>query len=405
MNVNKRIPELRFEGFTSDWTIETLGELTDVYDGTHQTPFYKESGIMFLSVENIKEMTSNKFISIEAFNSNYSVYPQKGDILMTRIGDIGTANIVESDDKIAYYVSLALLKKKALNQYFLKSVIHSEAVWRELWHRTLHIAFPKKINMNEIKKVIINYPFDEAEQAAIGSFFRNLDDTIAQKKQQHEKTLNIKKAMLKKMFPKKGSVVPEIRFDGFTGDWEYIPLSIIAESTYGGGTPNTSKENYWNGNIPWIQSADIKENNVISVDIRKFITIKGVENSAAKIIPANSITIVTRVGVGKLCIIPFAYSTSQDFLSLAQLKTDLFFTVYAIYTKFQAEMNAVQGTSIKGVTKDELLKKSIYVPKIKDEQIAIGNFFRSLDNLIEAQQQEIEKLQNIKAACLAKMFV
>jgi len=69
---------------------------------------------------------------------------------MTRIGDIGTANVVESNEPKAYYVSLALLKYKKLNPYFLKGSISSEYVKKELWHKTLHIAFPKKINKNEI---------------------------------------------------------------------------------------------------------------------------------------------------------------------------------------------------------------------------------------------------------------
>jgi len=74
--VNERkAPEIRFEGFTDEWDVNTLGELADVYDGTHQTPVYTDSGIMFLSVENIKTLTSNKYISVKAFNNTFNVYP------------------------------------------------------------------------------------------------------------------------------------------------------------------------------------------------------------------------------------------------------------------------------------------------------------------------------------------
>ena len=150
-------PETRFKGFSEPWEEKTLGELADVYDGTHQTPQYTENGVMFLSVENIQTLQSRKFISEKHFNENFKIFPQKGDVLMTRIGDIGTANVVESNEPIAYYVSLALLKQKKLDPFFLKECISSEPVIRELWHRTLHIAFPKKINKNEIEKVRVPY--------------------------------------------------------------------------------------------------------------------------------------------------------------------------------------------------------------------------------------------------------
>ena len=104
------LPEIRFKGFTDTWEQRKLGEVVDVYDGVHQTPDYTDNGIMFLSVENISTLKSEKYISEEAFNRDYKVYPEKGDILMTRIGDVGTPNVVETTEKVAFYVSLALLK-------------------------------------------------------------------------------------------------------------------------------------------------------------------------------------------------------------------------------------------------------------------------------------------------------
>lgn len=177
MGENKK-PAIRFRGFTDAWEQRKLGELTDVYDGTHQTPQYTDDGIMFLSVENIKTLQSQKYISEEAFKTEFKVFPEKGDVLMTRIGDIGTANVFESNEPTAYYVSLALLKCKELDPYFLKESIYSETVKKDLWHRTLHIAFPKKINKNEIEKVQIPYPDSRLEQERIGTFFRNLDNLI-----------------------------------------------------------------------------------------------------------------------------------------------------------------------------------------------------------------------------------
>ena len=196
---------------------------------------------------------------------------------------------------------------------------------------------------------------------------------------------------------------PALRFKGFTDPWEQRKISELAEKTYGGGTPTTSNEAFWNGNIPWIQSSDIVDGKLIGVEPRKYITQTGLNSSATQLVPKDSIAIITRVGVGKLAYMPFSYSTSQDFLSLSKLNTEPFFTVYACYKKLQSELNTVQGTSIKGITKDELLAKTISVP-VYSEQKQIGSFFAQLDTLITLHQRKYEKLVNIKKSMLDKMF-
>ena len=183
---------------------------------------------------------------------------------------------------------------------------------------------------------------------------------------------------------------PKIRFKGFTEDWEQRKLSSLAGETYGGGTPKTSVEEFWNGDIPWIQSSDITEHEVNQAVPKKYISEEAVSKSATKLVPENSIAVVTRVGVGKLAVMQFPYATSQDFLSLSKLNTDLKFTAYLLYKKFQSESNAVQGTSIKGITKEELLNKDVMTP-VYAEQEKIGEYFSNLDNLITLHQWKCEK--------------
>lgn len=173
----------------------------------------------------------------------------------------------------------------------------------------------------------------------------------------------------------------------FAVSWEQRKLGELSEKTFGGGTPNTSNNEYWNGDIPWFQSSDISDGKLFDIAPKKFISQDGLSKSAAQLIPENSIAIITRVGVGKLAFVPFSYTTSQDFLSLSRLKTEPFFTVYACYKKLQSELNAVQGTSIKGITKDELLAKQIMIPNYA-EQRQIGAYFKSLDHLIPLHQRE-----------------
>ena len=196
---------------------------------------------------------------------------------------------------------------------------------------------------------------------------------------------------------------PTIRFRGFDDEWEQRKLGELSEKTFGGGTPKTSNESFWKGNIPWIQSSDLIEGSLFDVEPRKYISQEAVDKSATKLVPENSVAIVTRVGVGKLAFMPFSYATSQDFLSLSVLKTEPKFTVYALYKKLQSELNAVQGTSIKGVTKDELLAKKVMIPCYK-EQEKIGSYLHSLDHLITLHQRKCDETKKLKKYMLQKMF-
>lgn len=171
-------------------------------------------------------------------------------------------------------------------------------------------------------------------------------------------------------------------------------MGEVAEKVYGGGTPKTSEEEFWGGNIPWFQSADLHEHEVQLAIPKKAITALGLQKSAAQLVPGNSIAIVTRVGVGKLVFMPFSYATSQDFLSLSELNIDGKFGCYAIYRLLQREKNLTQGTSIKGITKDEILQKKIVVPN-KIEQKKIGDYFTGLDHLITLHQCKCFHIQNV----------
>ena len=196
----QKVPEIRFEGFTGDWEQRKLGELVGIYDGVHQTPDYQDSGIMFLSVENIATLKSEKYISEEAFERDYKVYPEKGDILMTRIGDVGTTNVVETAEKVAFYVSLALLKPNGIDSYFLSNAMKTNAFQKGLRERTLVTAIPQKINKDEIGKIDIFITNNDEEQKKIGAYFSNLDHLITLHQREYEKLQELKKFMLQNMF-------------------------------------------------------------------------------------------------------------------------------------------------------------------------------------------------------------
>ena len=199
--------------------------------------------------------------------------------------------------------------------------------------------------------------------------------------------------------------VPKLRFPGFTEDWEQRKLDDIAQSKSGGGTPKTSNESFWNGDIPWIQSSDLTEGDIKNIRINKYISSEAVESSSAKIIDKGAITLVTRVGVGKLAVVDRDFTTSQDFLSLSGFDDcNVDFIAYQLYRLMQEKAKVLQGTSIKGITKNELLDQEILIPLDIKEQESINQVLSCSDKLITLYQRKLENLKLKKKALLQKLF-
>ncbi len=380
-------PTIRFRGFDDEWEQRKLGDVAqefksgnslkaDEIDITGDYPVYGGNGL-------------RGYTSTYNHDGEYALIGRQGALCGNMNYSAGKAYFTEhavvvkadenNDTRFLYY----MLDTMNLGQYSDQSAQPGLAVNKLV---KLENSFPKK-----------------EEQQQIGAYFRSLDHLITLHQRKCDETKKLKKYMLQKMFPQNGSKVPEIRFKGFTDEWEQRKLGELSEKTFGGGTPKTSNESFWKGNIPWIQSSDLIEGSLFDVEPRKYISQEAVDKSATKLVPENSVAIVTRVGVGKLAFMPFSYATSQDFLSLSVLKTEPKFTVYALYKKLQSELNAVQGTSIKGVTKDELLAKKVMIPCYK-EQEKIGSYLHSLDHLITLHQHKCEELKKLKKFMLQNMF-
>ena len=348
------------------WEQRKLSELCNIYDGTHQTPNYKDSGIMFLSVENIKDLSSNKYISYKDFKKNFKVYPEKNDILMTRIGDIGTTNIVKENSLKAYYVSLALLKCKSINPYYLNFAIKSDYVQKGLKLRSLLTAIPMKINKDQIGEVDINYPIDSEEQSNIGKLFDNLDNLI---------TLHHRK------------------YTYIFYSWEQRKLGEIS-SIVGGGTPSTEVESYWNGNINWYSPAEIGSQIYVSNSQRK-ITELGLEKSSARLLPVGTVLFTSRAGIGNMAILKEKACTNQGFQSIIPIQNKL--NSYFIFSRSNELKKYAEtvgsGSTFVEVSGKQMSEMEIKIPQIK-EQVKIADLFTNLDNLITLPQHKELKRRN-----------
>ncbi|WP_396420426.1 restriction endonuclease subunit S [Lactococcus cremoris] len=407
--MSKKSPQLRFEGFTDDWEVRKLNEVSDIYDGTHQTPKYQDNGVMFLSVENIKTLTSNKFISREAFEDEFKIRPQRGDVLMTRIGDIGTANVVETDEDLAYYVSLALFKSEELNPYFLQASIYAPFVQDQIWKRTLHIAFPKKINKNEIGQVPINVP-KLAEQTKIGSFFKQLDKTIALHQRKLDLLKEQKKGYLQKMFPKNGAKVPELRFAGFVDDWEQRKLGEMLVNLEAGVSVNSS--DYDTGYFI-LKTSAIKMGNIDLLEVKSIVS---EEVARAKTPLIKNSIIISRMNTPELVGASGLVRESIDNIFLpdrlwqgqvaGNFSPEWLIQSINIAANIKKIRDLATGTSgsMKNISKKSMLDLIINVPTLEEQQ-KIGSFFKQLDDVIALHQRKLDLLKEQKKGFLQKMFV
>lgn len=192
------------------------------------------------------------------------------------------------------------------------------------------------------------------------------------------------------------------RLPGFSGEWKEEKLSNFCHFI-GGGTPNTKRDKYWNGKIPWISSSDLIEDNVFSINIKKYISQEAIDKSATKLCPPNSILVIVRVGVGKVAITSREVCTSQDFLNVFQNKHHNIFLLYAIYFLMNSLIRQVQGTAIKGISVEEIKQSSILFPGLQ-EQTTIAEILSAADKEIELLKKDIEQ-EKLKKKSLMQLLL
>ncbi|ASV67005.1 MULTISPECIES: restriction endonuclease subunit S [Cytobacillus] len=407
---NKKVPEIRFKGFNEEWEQCKLDKLAEFSKGSGYSKgdLAKEGkpiilyGRLYTKYESVIES-----VDTFAIEKGKTIFSNGNEVIVPSSGesseDIARASFVSKPGIILGGDINIVRPNKDIDHIFLALTISNGKQQKELSKRAQGKSIVHLHN-SDLKEVNLIFP-KRVEQTRIGNFFKQLDERIALGQQELDTLKQTKQGFLQKMFPKEGETVPEVRFPGFSGEWEECKVNDFSATTLGGGTPKTSINEYWNGDIPWIQSSDVVEHQVSNVLAKKKITKLGLQNSATKLIPENSIAIVTRVGVGKIALMNYSYTTSQDFLSLSNLKVDEWFGVYSLYKLLQKELTKVQGTSIKGITKNELLEKVIIFPNNIEEQTQIGNFFKQLDETIALQQKELDALKETKKAFLQKMFI
>ena len=393
-----QIPDIRFKGFTDAWEQRKFSNIVN-----RVSQQSNDSNLPKVEFEDIVsgEGRLNKDIS-HKFDS------RKGTVFEPEFILYGKLRPYLKNWLFPNFKGIALGDFWVFEPNNSSSIFDYYLIQSDKYQTVANISSGTKMPRSDWKTVsetVFSIPDSINEQEKIGAFFKHLDNTIALHQRKLTLLKQLKQTYLQALFPQSELNIPTLRFARFSDSWEQRKVSSLAKETFGGGTPKTGVKKYWKGSFPWIQSSDLTTNQLHNVQPTKFITEEAIKQSATHNVPGNSIAIVTRVGVGKLALMRSSYSTSQDFLSLSNLNVDAVFGVYCLYKMLQREVNNIQGTSIKGITKADLLEKCVSVPTKVEEQVKIGAFFKKIDDTIDFHESKLKHILELKKAFLEKMFL
>lgn len=426
-------PEIGFKGFTDDWEQRKLSDIVDVLDGDRGKNYptsddFDISGhTLFLNASNVTNdgflFQDNQFITEEKSNSMGNGKLEDDDIVVTSRGSLGHIAWYNAD--ISSFVPYArinsgmliLRNKKEVETEYLYHFMKSSKGQSQISFISFGSAQPQ-LTKKGVEDLEVILPKRRDEQVQLGYYFSNLDHLITLHQRKYERLVNVKRSMLVKMFPQNGSKVPEIRFKGFTDDWEQRKLRDILISLQNNTLSRADLSNEA-GVAKNVHYGDvlIKFGEVLDVSKEKLpmISDESVLSKYKSSFLQNGDVIVADTAedstVGKCSEI----AGLNDEVVLSGLHTipyrpiEKFASGYlGYYLNSSAYHNQLiplmQGIKVTSISKSALQDTDIVYPKSVEEQGKIGDYFQSLDRLITLHQRKIKKLQDAKKAFLTKMF-
>lgn len=406
IKVNK--PKIRFNEFENIWTKSKLGELYEVYSGN--TPSrsdsrnYQDGEIPWIKTTDLNN-------SIISFNEEkISVYgATKLKVLPENsvlIAMYGGFNQIGRTGLLAYPATInqalvALMPVNRINPNFLLNFLNFK---KESW-RNVAASSRKDPNItkNDVEKFIISFPTLE-EQSPIGSLFRTLDDLLASYKDNLANYQSLKATMLSKMFPKAGQTVPEIRLDGFEGEWEEKYIGELTDIVRG-ASPRPIQDPKWfdtNSEIGWLRISDVTSQNGRIYSLEQKISKLGQEKTRVLTEPHLLLSIAATVG--KPVVNYVKTGVHDGFLIFMNPKFDREF-MFQWLEMYREKWNRYgQPGSQVNLNSDIVKNQKILVPCMEEQQ-AIGTYFSNLDSLIATHQEKISQLETLKKKLLQDMFI
>jgi len=367
-----------------DWELNKLGEICSyINDGTHHTPTYVDSGIPFYSVENVTNdnFKDTKFISLSEHRRLIKrCKPEKGDILLTRIGTLGLTKLIDWDVDASIYVSLALLKlkRKSLTEY-VYAYSKSDQFINEILKRSLVNATPQKINMGEIKSVPLCIPSSTKEQSKIAEVLSDIDSLISKLDQLIQKKKNIKQGAMQKLLTGKR------RLPGFSGEWEIKSFDDVLRRINAKSHQIQSSEYH---NIGLYPVVDQGKKRIVGYSDRK---------DKLYICPDDGVIVFG----DHTCIVKFVdfnFLVGADGTQIMVAKSGQ----NALFHSYQLEYKGILSTGYNRHFKF-VKEREFLAPKL-EEQREISEVLLSIDREIEALIGQKNKYQSLKQGTMQQLL-
>lgn len=413
-------PKIRFKGFTKDWEQRKLSEITTMHarigwQNLRTSEFLDSGDYMLITGTDFNDGAINystcHFVERERYEQDKHIQIKNGSILITKDGTLG---------KVAYVQGLSMpatlnagvfnveikdeteVNDKYLFQYlkapFLMDYVNKKATGGTIKH----------LNQN----ILVDFPVfmpSKAEQEEIGTYFEKLDNLITLHQRKCEQTKKLKKYMLQKMFPQNGAKVPEIRFYGFTYDWEQRKLNEVAEKICVGFVGTCEKFYTDESGIPMYRTGNLNGLSLNRDDL-KYVTNEFHQHNQKSQLKAGDILIARHGDSGKA--VNYENSEEANCLNIVIIRPDFKKCNYKFLTncinspECQKHIKSLSAGSTQAVINtSEIEKLGVVIPANIDEQNRIARYFSTLDNLITLHQRKCDELKKMKKYMLQNMFI
>jgi len=411
----KKAPELRFKGFEGEWEERTLGEMGDTYvglSGKSKDDFGHGEGkyITYLNVFSNPITDPNQVESIEIDKIQNTVI--SGDVFFTTSSEtpeeVGMSSVLLADCSNTYLNSFCFGYRltQLIDKHYLAYMLRTPPIRKKIAFLAQGIS-RYNISKNRVMEIRVPTP-SLGEQKALGTYFKNLDSLIALHQRKHDKLLTVKKAMLEKLFPKEGADVPEIRFKGFTGKWmdnrmDHI-YKRIKNAFVGTASVYYAKSGYF-----YLESNNVKNGEMNRIN-EVFINEKFYKMQKDNWLHTGDLVMVQSGHVGHSAVIPSSLNNSVAHALIMftnpKERVNPYFINYQVQNTVSMKKIEMitKGNTIRHILSSDMKEFIVSVPS-HAEQDKIAAFFQRLDSLISLHARELDKLKNIKKACLEKMFI
>ncbi|MDT2525829.1 restriction endonuclease subunit S [Enterococcus raffinosus] len=414
-SVKKKVPELRFKGFTDDWEERKFDEcfnfpvstnslsraLLNYDEGDIKSVHYGDILIKYPAILNIKNdkipyITGGK---LEKYKSSLL---ENGDVIFAdaaedeTVGKAVEVNGLTEENLVAGLHTIVARPKDKKAEFFLGYYINSNTYHRQLL-RLIQGSKVSSISKGNLQKTLVSFPKDFEEQQKIGAFFKKIDDTIALHQRKLDLLKETKKGFLQKMFPKNGAKVPEIRFSGFTEDWEQRKLKYIFKYRQGQQVPVENQ---------YFESGENRQKFIRIVDLtQKNEVPRYIEYFGENIIQKDDLFMIR---YGQPGIVGYGYNgviANNLFRLIPKISINNLFFYFILQGMFPMISKLSSSTTMPALSFNSLDLLEVKFPSSLIEQQKIGSFFKQLDDIITLHQRKLDLLKEQKKGFLQKMFV